>query len=152
MIGYFNILQILAITQCFYPFRLIIGGPSALGGRATGTGVAGSSGGSHVNGTGDDGTGRASSGSGASAPQLVITNPDRLVPVQITIPAQPGNPASVPRALTVQVPAHALQQTGPTSVMLQQVLTQAITQALSLPESHAAVFLQNQINTAFRLD
>lgn len=83
--------------------------------------------------------------------QLVITDPTRLVPVQITIPAQPGNPASHPRALTVQVPAHALQQSGATSAILQSVLTQAITQALALPESHAAVFLQTQINNTFKL-
>ena len=109
--------------------------------------VGPSSGGLQANGSQG---GESSNAPGAQ--QLVITNPDRLVPVQITIPAQPGNPASVPRALTVQVPAHALQQTGPTSAMLQQVLTQAITQALTLPESHAAVFLQNQINSAFRLN
>ncbi len=93
----------------------------------------------------------SSSSSATAGNQLVITDPNRLVPVQITIPAQPGNPASQPRALTVQVPAHALQQSGATSQLLQQVLTQAITQALSLPESHAAVFLQNQINHAFKL-
>ena len=49
-------------------------------------------------------------GSGSAPQQLVITDPSRLVGVQITIPAQPGNPNSQPRALTVQVPAHALQQ------------------------------------------
>ena len=118
--------------------------------RGVTTGLACDTGNTQMNGNDDNSS--SGGGAGASAPQLVITNPDRLVPVQITIPAQPGNPASVPRALTVQVPAHALQQTGPTSQMLQQVLTQAITQALTLPESHAAVFLQNQINTAFRLN
>ena len=126
------------------------GGAAAVSGRGANSNTSGVSGGSQINGSDDSST--SSGGAGANAPQLVITNPDRLVPVQITIPAQPGNPASVPRALTVQVPAHALQQTGPTSQMLQQVLTQAITQALTLPESHAAVFLQNQINTAFRLN
>ena len=111
----------------------------------------------------------------------------RLVPVQITIPAQQGNPQSQPRALTVQVktnrvrvratrltniyakvPAHALQQGGSSGSTLQQVLTQAITQvirqsqhkngqimhssqALSYPAEHAAMFLQTQINSAFRL-
>ena len=127
----------------------IVVGPTATG-RGVTTGLAGGTGNTQINGNDDNSS--SGGGAGASAPQLVITNPDRLVPVQITIPAQPGNPASVPRALTVQVPAHALQQTGPTSQMLQQVLTQAITQALTLPESHAAVFLQNQINTAFRLN
>lgn len=90
-------------------------------------------------------------GQSVGSQQLVITDPSRLVPVQITIPAQPNNPSSQPRALTVQVPAHALQQSSSTSALLQTVLTQAITQALALPESHAAVFLQSQINNAFKL-
>ena len=98
------------------------------------------------------GAAAAAGGAGAGQQQLVITDPNRLVPVQITIPAQPGNPASQPRALTVQVPAHALQQQGSSSALLQQVLTTAITQALALPESHAAVFLQTQINNTFRLN
>ena len=38
---------------------------------------------------------------------------------QITIPAQPGNVNSQARALTVQVPAHALQKESPTSGILQ---------------------------------
>ena len=59
---------------------------------------------------------------------VVINDPNRLVPVQITIPAQQGNPSSQPRALTVQVPAHALQTGGSSGVTLQQVLTTAITQ------------------------
>jgi len=88
---------------------------------------------------------------GPSTQHVVISDPNRLVPVQITIPAQQGNPASQPRALTVQVPAHALQQGGTSGSTLQQVLTQAITQALSLPPDHAAMFLQSQINQAFRL-
>merc|ERR1712098_834266 len=54
---------------------------------------------------------------------VVINDPNRLVPVQITIPAQQGNPSSQPRALTVQVPAHALQTGGSSGVTLQQVLT-----------------------------
>ena len=44
-------------------------------------------------------------GATSSGQQLVITDPNRLVPVQITIPAQPNNPNSQPRALTVQVPS-----------------------------------------------
>merc|ERR1712183_650681 len=90
-------------------------------------------------------------GAATWAQHVVISDPNRLVPVQITIPAQQGNPASQPRALTVQVPAHALQQGGSSGSTLQQVLTQAITQALSLPPEHAASFLQTQINQAFRL-
>lgn len=86
----------------------------------------------------------------ASGP-LVITNPNRLVAVQITIPAQPGNPHSQPRALTVNVPAHALQTATASSQLLQTVLTEAISRALQLPESHAAIFLQSQINSTFKL-
>lgn len=88
-------------------------------------------------------------GASANPQQLVITDPNRLVPVQITIPAQPGNPNSLPRALTVHVPAHALQQQTPTSQLLQQVLTQAITTALNLPQAQAETHLQSQINNAF---
>ena len=101
---------------------------------------------------------RASLASGRPQPsavpntqQLVITDPNRLMPVQITIPPQPGNPASQPRALTVKVPAHALQQGTPTSQLLQQVLTQAISPALNLPQENAEGHLQSQINQAFNL-
>ena len=52
----------------------------------------------------------------------------------------------------LQVPAHALQQGSPSSSILQQVLTQAITQALNLSDQvQAASFLQSQINSAFKL-
>jgi transcription initiation factor TFIIA large subunit len=75
------------------------------------------------------------------------------MPVQITIPAQPGQPNSVQKALTVQVPAHALQHGSPTSTILQQVLTQGITQALSIQDStQAAFYLQAQINNALRIN
>ena len=112
-----------------------------------GGGQAGSSG--AASGTA---AGAAPGGGGAvTGSQLVITDPERLVPVQITIPAQPGNPQSQARALTVQVPAHALSKEGPSAAVLQTLLTQAITSALDLPESHAAKFLQDRINSAFNL-
>ena len=51
------------------------------------------------------------------------------------------------------MPAHALQPGSQTSPILQQVLTQAITQALNLQDSmQAALYLQGQINNAFKLD
>jgi len=43
-------------------------------------------------------------------------------------------------------PPASLESTG-----VNNVLTLAITQALTLPESHAAVFLQTQINNTFKL-
>ena len=53
----------------------------------------------------------------------------------------------------LQVPAHALQQGSPSSTILQQVLTQAISQALNLPDPvEAASFLQSQILSAFKLE
>ncbi len=82
-------------------------GPPGLGPQPAAAGAAAAAGGAAA---------------GGAANQLVITDPNRLVPVQITIPAQPGNPASQARGLTVQVPAHALQQSGPTSQLLQQVI------------------------------
>jgi len=93
----------------------------------------------------------ASAGGGAAPGQVVIADPNRLVPVQITIPAQANNPNSQQRALTVQVPAHALQTSSNSGTTLQTVLTNAITMALSYPQEEAAKFLQQQINQAFRL-
>jgi len=88
----------------------------------------------------------------AQQQHVIISDPNRLVPVQITIPAQPNNPNSQPRSLTVQVPAHALQQGSNSGSTLQQVLTQAITMALAYPQEEAARFLQQQIDAAFRLN
>eukprot|EP00088_Acartia_fossae_P028024 TRINITY_DN287_c0_g1_i3.p1 TRINITY_DN287_c0_g1~~TRINITY_DN287_c0_g1_i3.p1 ORF type:complete len:195 (+),score=54.69 TRINITY_DN287_c0_g1_i3:45-629(+) len=86
-----------------------------------------------------------------SGQQVVIADPNRLMPVQITIPAQANNPNSTQRALTVQVPAHALQPSSNSATTLQNVLTNAITMALSYPQDEAAKFLQQEINSAFRL-
>ena len=77
-------------------------------------------------------------GAAGSGQHVVINDPNRLVPVQITIPAQQGNPSSQPRALTVQVPAHALQTGGSSGVTLQQVLTQAITQVRDIMTASSA--------------
>jgi transcription initiation factor TFIIA large subunit len=110
------------------------------------------SGGNSGGGGGNMAGGQSSSGGAAAAPgQVVIADPNRLVPVQITIPAQANNPNSQPRALTVQVPAHALQPKSNSGTTLQTVLTSAITTALSYPQGEAAKFLQNEINIAFRL-
>jgi len=80
--------------------------------------------------------------------RVVINDPNRLVAVHISIPAGQGNPAA--RTFTLQVPAHALQGSYSGST-LERVLNQAITQALSLPPDQAAVYLQSQVNLAFRL-
>jgi len=89
----------------------------------------------------------------STAPHVVISDPNRLMPVQVTIPAQANNANSQPRALTIQVPAHALQQGSSSGSTLQQVLSQAITRGvLSYRQEEAARFLQQQIDAAFRLN
>jgi len=88
----------------------------------------------------------------STQPHVVISDPNRLVPVQITIPAQQNNANSQPRALTVQVPAHALQQGSNSGTTLQQVLTRVIAMALNYRQEEAARFLQQQIDAAFRLN
>ena len=80
-------------------------------------------------------------GAATSQQQLVVSDSNRLVPVQITLPAEA--PVHV---LTVQAPAHALYSSS-----LHQVIAQTITQALSYPVEHAEMFIQTQINSAFRL-
>nr|CAD7257301.1 unnamed protein product [Timema shepardi] len=42
-------------------------------------------------------------------PTILATDPNKQVPIQITLPAQAGSPDSQPRVLTIQVPASALQ-------------------------------------------
>jgi len=89
----------------------------------------------------------------STAPHVVISDPNRLMPVQVTIPAQANNANSQQRALTIQVPAHALQQGSSSGSTLQQVLSQAITRGvLSYRQEEAARFLQQQIDAAFRLN
>ena len=132
------------------------------GGKAKGKAGAGArarqnlvqQGGAGPSGAGPSGAMHAAAGAvpGQPAnPADLVLQMNEIVPVQITVPAQPGNPSSQPRTLTVKVPAHALQKTGNTSQKLQTLLQQAIAQALTLPDSHAAVFLQSQINQAFSL-
>ena len=74
---------------------------------------------------------------------------DRLVPLNFDMPALSGDPASVRRNVTIQVPAHALQTNSPTYHLFQQYLAPFIKQALTLPENHAAVLLQTQTNNLF---
>lgn len=73
--------------------------------------------------------------------QIVET---KMVPIQITLPAQPGSDQQ-PRILTIQVPATALQGN-----QLQRVLTgQIITATMNLPPNIASSVLQQHVNAVF---
>ena len=74
-----------------------------------------------------------------------------MVPVQITVPAQPGSGHPTPKSITVQVPAHALQG-GAAGAQLQTVLSSpTVTAALSLPVEMAQTLLQQHINQALQV-
>lgn len=73
-----------------------------------------------------------------------VLDPNNKVPVQLTLPAQPGVPGSQPRSFTIQIPASALNGNK-----LHQVLTGPIINAtISLPQPLAATLLQQHINSA----
>ncbi|KAK4872142.1 hypothetical protein RN001_016266 [Aquatica leii] len=68
---------------------------------------------------------------------------NKLVPIQITLPAQPGSDSGQ-RVLTIQVPASALQGN-----QLHKVLTgPVITATMSLPQPLASSVLQQHVNAA----
>ncbi|KAF5300354.1 hypothetical protein FQR65_LT00974 [Abscondita terminalis] len=68
---------------------------------------------------------------------------NKLVPIQITLPAQPGSDSGQ-RVLTIQVPASALQGN-----QLHKVLTgPVITATMSLPQQLASSVLQQHVNAA----
>lgn len=74
-------------------------------------------------------------------------DPNKIVPIQITLPAQAGVAGSEqPRVLTIQVPASALQEHH-----LQQVLTgPIITSIMPLPPQIASNVLQQHVNAALK--
>uniref|UniRef100_A0A182UMC0 Presenilin n=1 Tax=Anopheles merus TaxID=30066 RepID=A0A182UMC0_ANOME len=79
-----------------------------------------------------------------SAPAAVVAalDPNKLVAIQITLPAQPNVANSQPRVLTIQVPASALQEN-----QLQQVLTSPIISSIMpLPPHIASTVLQQHVN------
>uniref|UniRef100_A0A182P6M6 Transcription initiation factor IIA subunit 1 n=1 Tax=Anopheles epiroticus TaxID=199890 RepID=A0A182P6M6_9DIPT len=79
-----------------------------------------------------------------NAPAAVVAalDPNKLVAIQITLPAQPNVPNSQPRVLTIQVPASALQEN-----QLQHVLTSPIISSIMpLPPHIASTVLQQHVN------
>ncbi|XP_063697037.1 transcription initiation factor IIA subunit 1 [Culicoides brevitarsis] len=86
----------------------------------------------------------ASSTSLPAPPAAVIgLDPNKLVPIQITLPAMPGVIGSEARVLTITVPASALQEN-----QLHQVITgPIITSIMPLPPQIASSVLQQHVNS-----
>ncbi|XP_018571113.1 transcription initiation factor IIA subunit 1-like [Anoplophora glabripennis] len=77
-------------------------------------------------------------------PQISQIVETKLVPIQITLPPQPGTDGAQ-RVLTIQVPATALQGN-----QLHRVLTgPVITATMGLPPNIASTLLQQHVNAAF---
>lgn len=74
-------------------------------------------------------------------------DPSKIVPIQITLPAQTNGPNAEPRVLTIHVPASALQEN-----QLHQALTATpiITSIMSLPPALASSVLQQHINAVLQ--
>ncbi|XP_075146130.1 transcription factor IIA L [Haematobia irritans] len=90
------------------------------------------------------------SGGGGNQPQsstipiVAALDPNRIMPVNITLPAQPGTMNSESRVLTIHVPASALQEN-----QLTQILTaHLISSIMSLPTTLASSVLQQHVNAA----
>lgn len=80
-------------------------------------------------------------------PVVAGLDPNKIVPIQITLPAQPNVPNSEPRVLTIQVPASALQEN-----QLHQALTATpiITSIMTLPPALASSVLQQHVNAVLQ--
>lgn len=90
----------------------------------------------------------ASSASSSAAPQngppalqQTILDPNKLIPIQITLPPQPNETEN--RILTIKVPARAIQEN-----QLQQVITgEIITSIMPLQPSVASAVLQQHVTS-----
>ncbi|XP_059607606.1 transcription initiation factor IIA subunit 1 [Phlebotomus argentipes] len=87
-----------------------------------------------------------------SQPQQTTTSvvagldPNKLIPVQITLPAQAGVANSEPRVLTIHMPASALQEN-----QLHQMLNgPIISSIMSLPPPIASSVLQQHVNSTLQ--
>ncbi|KAL7730260.1 hypothetical protein ACLKA6_016522 [Drosophila palustris] len=90
------------------------------------------------------GGGNAASGGQTPIPLVAQLDPNRIMPVNITLPSPPGSTSSESRVLTIQVPASALQEN-----QLTQILTaHLISSIMSLPTPLASSVLQQHVNAA----
>ncbi|XP_032596149.1 transcription initiation factor IIA subunit 1 isoform X2 [Drosophila grimshawi] len=90
------------------------------------------------------GGGGGNVGGQPSIPIVAQLDPNRIMPVNITLPSPPGSTNSESRVLTIQVPASALQEN-----QLTQILTaHLISSIMSLPTTLASSVLQQHVNAA----
>lgn len=94
--------------------------------------------------------GKANGGSSQPMPAppaaVIGLDPNKIVPIQITLPAMPGIPNAEQRVLTISVPASALQEN-----QLHQVITgPIITSIMPLPPQVASNVLQQHVNAALQ--
>ncbi|XP_020799832.1 transcription initiation factor IIA subunit 1 isoform X1 [Drosophila serrata] len=86
----------------------------------------------------------AGGGGQASIPIVASLDPNRIMPVNITLPSPVGSATSESRVLTIQVPASALQEN-----QLTQILTaHLISSIMTLPTTLASSVLQQHVNAA----
>lgn len=79
-------------------------------------------------------------------PAVAALDPNKIIPVNITLPAQPGVVNSESRVLTIHVAASALQEN-----QLTQILTaQLISSIMGLPTQLASSVLQQHVNAALQ--
>ncbi|XP_017041871.1 transcription initiation factor IIA subunit 1 isoform X2 [Drosophila ficusphila] len=84
------------------------------------------------------------SGGQTPIPIVATLDPNRIMPVNITLPSPAGSASSESRVLTIQVPASALQEN-----QLTQILTaHLISSIMSLPTTLASSVLQQHVNAA----
>lgn len=82
----------------------------------------------------------------STIPAVQALDPNKIMPVNITLPAQPGTANTESRVLTIQVPASALQEN-----QLTQILTaNLISSIMSLPANLASSVLQQHVNSALQ--
>lgn len=83
----------------------------------------------------------SSSQNGPPALQQTTLDPNKLIPIQITLPPQPNETEN--RVLTIKVPARAIQEN-----QLQQVITgEIITSIMPLQPSVASAVLQQHVTS-----
>ncbi|XP_017143755.1 transcription initiation factor IIA subunit 1 isoform X4 [Drosophila miranda] len=87
---------------------------------------------------------QASGGGQTPIPIVASLDPNRIMPVNITLPSTAGSGSSESRVLTIQVPASALQEN-----QLTQILTaHLISSIMTLPTTLASSVLQQHVNAA----